>query len=82
MMGAWFWLSSPLAAPIFVAICGIPLRLVLRSPDAGTRGKHGEPSSDQGSGRSSSSCRSCSSTLWHLRVFSETRQLATRSQRG
>jgi hypothetical protein len=33
--GTWFWLNIPLAAPIFLAMSGIPLRLVLRSPDAG-----------------------------------------------
>ena len=83
MRGTWFWLNIPLAAPIFLlAICGIPLRFLLRSPDAGALGKHGKTRSDQGSRRSPSSRRSSSSTLWHVRVFSETRQLATRSQRS
>jgi hypothetical protein len=29
----WFWLNVPLGALIFLAVSGIPLRLVLRHPD-------------------------------------------------
>lgn len=82
MMGTWFWLNVPLAAPIFLVISGISWWLVFRGPVTGSCGKHGELRSDQGSGRSSSSRRSWSSAIWRVNVFCETRQLATRSQRG
>jgi hypothetical protein len=32
-MASWFWLNIPLAALFFLAICGIPVWLVLRRPD-------------------------------------------------
>ena len=82
MRETWFRQDVLLAAPIFLVVSGIPLRVVLGSPDAGARGKHREPRSDQGAARSPSSRRSLSSTLWHVRVFCETRQLTTGSQRG
>ncbi len=31
---AWFWLNIPLCALIFSAVCGIPLWLVIKHPDA------------------------------------------------
>jgi hypothetical protein len=81
-MGAWFWLNIPLTAPIFLVTRRISLWLVFRGPDTGSRGKHGEPRSDQGSGRSSSSRRLRSSTIWRVNAFCETRQLAGGSRRG
>jgi hypothetical protein len=31
---AWFWLNIPLCALIFGAVCGIPVWLVIKHPDA------------------------------------------------
>jgi hypothetical protein len=39
MMASWFWLNIPLATVFFLAICGIPVWLVLRHPD--TRPNYG-----------------------------------------
>lgn len=34
-MGTWFWLNIPLATAFFLAMTGIPLRMVFKHPDEG-----------------------------------------------
>jgi len=79
MIGTWFWLYITFAVPIFLAISGVPLRLVLRSPDAGARASTVSLRVIKALGRRPASRLSCWSTTWHVKAFCERRQLAIRS---
>ncbi len=35
MSGTWLWIDIPLCALLFLAVCGIPLWMVIKHPDTG-----------------------------------------------
>ena len=35
MSGTWLWIDIPLCALFFLAVCGIPLWMVIKHPDTG-----------------------------------------------
>jgi hypothetical protein len=38
MSGTWLWIDIPLCVLLFLAVCGIPLWMVIKHPDTGPNG--------------------------------------------